>query len=127
MDPRVTAAIDIMAQATNSRISVASMSRRLNLSSGRFRELFKEETGQSPKRYLKKLRMERAEELLRSTFLSIKEITFLIGMNDVSHFVRDFKKEFGLKPSQLRIKDRLSEEIRPIRGANPLTDRRLRH
>ena len=46
--------------------------------------------------------MQRAEKLLRTTFLSIKEVAFLSGMVDVSHFVRDFKKQYGSTPRQFR-------------------------
>ena len=46
--------------------------------------------------------MERAKHLLESSFLSIKEIGHLVGLNDESHFVRDFKKAYGLSPKCYR-------------------------
>jgi YesN/AraC family two-component response regulator len=48
--------------------------------------------------YLKSLRMERAKQLIDSTFLSTKEIMQRVGMKDESHFVREFKKIYGLPP-----------------------------
>lgn len=102
MDIRVALAIRMMSKVTNDGLSIDRLSRRLNLSPGRLRQLFKKETGRSPKQFIKKLRMQRAEELLRTTFFSVKEVTFLSGMNDVSHFVHDFKKEHGLTPSKFR-------------------------
>ncbi|MCM3873745.1 MAG: helix-turn-helix transcriptional regulator [Pyrinomonadaceae bacterium] len=56
----------------------------------------------SPIQYLRSLRMERAKHLLESSFLSIKEIGHLVGLNDESHFVRDFKKAYGLSPKCYR-------------------------
>jgi AraC family transcriptional activator of pobA len=47
--------------------------------------------------------MQNAERLLRTTFFSIKEITFLSGEKDVSHFVRYFKKRYGLTPREFRL------------------------
>jgi AraC-like DNA-binding protein len=52
--------------------------------------------------YLEDLRMQNAESTLRSTFLSIKEVAFVSGINDVSSFVRKFKKRYGLTPSKFR-------------------------
>ena len=52
--------------------------------------------------YLKALRLEKACELLGTTYLSVKEIAVQVGLNDASHFVRDFKKVYGLTPTQHR-------------------------
>jgi transcriptional regulator GlxA family with amidase domain len=102
VDARVIAAIDLMRKIPPDRFSVSSLANRLNVSPGRLRQLFKRETGQSPIQYFRHLRLQQAEKLLRSTFLNIKEVTFLCGMKDVSHFVRDFKKRFGRTPSEYR-------------------------
>jgi len=53
-------------------------------------------------RHLRRARMEHAARLLETTFLTVKEVTFLSGFNDVSHFVRDFKKRYGVRPSTFR-------------------------
>jgi len=46
--------------------------------------------------------MERAKDLLESSFLSVKEIAFQVGLNDESHFVRDFKSTYGFSPALYR-------------------------
>ena len=46
--------------------------------------------------------MERAKELLETSFLSVKEIAHRVGLNDESHFVRDFKMIYGLTPISYR-------------------------
>ena len=46
--------------------------------------------------------MERAKDLLESSFLSVKEIAFQVGLNDESHFVRDFKSTYGYSPALYR-------------------------
>jgi AraC-like DNA-binding protein len=52
--------------------------------------------------YLKSLRMQRAKELIDSTFLSTKEIMKMVGLKDESHFVREFKKIHGLPPGSYK-------------------------
>lgn len=46
--------------------------------------------------------MRRAQELLETTFLSVKEIMAKVGVTDESHFVRDFKRFHGCTPAQYR-------------------------
>ena len=55
-----------------------------------------------PIQYLKVLRIERAKYLLETSFLSVKEIAHIVGVNDESHFVRDFKKTYGAPPTPYR-------------------------
>lgn len=102
MDVRVASTISLMRELLADPISVKILSTRVNLTPERLRQIFKQETGQSPMKYLKRLRMQHAEHLLQSTFLSIKEVAFLSGMTDVSHFVRSFKREYGSTPSHFR-------------------------
>jgi AraC family transcriptional activator of mtrCDE len=106
MDDRVRTIIEKMNQALSDTFSISMLARSVNLSSTRLRQLFLKETGQSPIRYLKGLRIKKAKLLLQSSFLSIKEIAFQAGLGDVSHFSRDFKKQYGLTPSEYRTQNR---------------------
>ncbi len=74
----------------------------VNLSKSQLEDLFKQEKKISPIQFIRNLRFEKAKELLETTFLTIKEISFEVGMNCQSHFVRDFKQKYGLTPTQYR-------------------------
>jgi transcriptional regulator GlxA family with amidase domain len=102
MDHRVAAAINIMHRKLADRVSILRLSRSVNLSSSRLRQLFREDTGRSPMQYLRDLRMQNAESLLRNTFLSIKEVAFVSGTGDASSFVREFKRRYCVTPSKFR-------------------------
>jgi hypothetical protein len=52
--------------------------------------------------YIRKLRIERAIELLKSSTHSLAEIAYLTGFSDQSHFNRIFKKHMGKSPSLFR-------------------------
>ncbi|HGM6520323.1 helix-turn-helix domain-containing protein [Pseudomonas aeruginosa] len=59
-------------------------------------------TGLSPIRYLQHVRVDRAKKLLLATPLSIREIAYEVGYENVSFFVRLFRKEAGDTPSHWR-------------------------
>jgi len=102
LDLRVQNIVRLMRRDLRARLTLNDMARAANLTSFHFCHLFKAETGRSPAKYLKTLRLERARELLETTFLSVKEIRALVGLNDESHFARDFRAAYGLTPQQHR-------------------------
>lgn len=52
--------------------------------------------------YIRKLRIERATELLKSSHYSLTEIAYLTGFSDQSHFTRIFKQQAGKTPSAFK-------------------------
>jgi AraC family transcriptional regulator of arabinose operon len=68
-DPRILRALELFHQSTQAHVS--DIAADLNLSSSRFRHLFKQELGLSPKHYLKLTRLNRAKKLLENSFLRI--------------------------------------------------------
>ena len=66
---------------------------------------FKQYYGLSPIKFLIKLRMSRALELLTENKLSVKEIAFSVGFSDEKYFSRAFKHIYGYPPSTLMHKD----------------------
>jgi AraC-like DNA-binding protein len=83
---------------------VEELAETINLSKSRFKELFKQKTQLSPIQFVRHLRFEKAKELLEKTHLTVKQIGFAVGINDQSHFVRDFKKKYGISPTEYRNK-----------------------
>ena len=82
--------------------SVDSLARSVNLSTWRLCHIFKSETRKPPLQYLRSLRMQKARKLLETTFLSVKQVMFEVGLKDESHFVRDFKRVYGASPAEYR-------------------------
>jgi YesN/AraC family two-component response regulator len=103
MDPRVQKVVTRLKEEFRQEPSLSEMAQVVNLSPSRLRYLFKKETGTAPGHYLRTFRLERAKVLLETTFLSVKEIIGSIGVNDQSHFIREFKKSYGLTPAQYRM------------------------
>jgi transcriptional regulator GlxA family with amidase domain len=116
MDPRVRQAINLLSEDLSRDFDFKALAASVNLSPSRLRHLFKDETGLTPAQYLKRLRLERARELLEGSFLRLKEVMPQVGINDESHFVRDFKQAHGLPPRRYRQHSRKSPRIHSRQG-----------
>jgi len=102
LDPRIQEVIESINGSVQADLSVGEMAESVNLSLSRFQHLFKLHTGDSPASYRRKRRMARATQLLETTWIKIKDIAAAVGLNDSSHFVRDFKQLYGVSPTQYR-------------------------
>ena len=56
-------------------------------------------TGMNFKDYLIQLRMEEAKRLLSSGGISVKDTAKMVGYNNISHFIKTFKRRVGASPS----------------------------
>ena len=87
----------------NEKISLERIAQNMYLSTFYISKIFKSETGDAPIRHLINIRLEKAKEILEQTpNLSIKEIAAKVGYEDVYHFSKQFKKHFGISPSQIK-------------------------
>lgn len=102
MNPAIRRIIDHMKANLQRRLTLTDLARSAKLSRSRMSDLFKAETGLSPGKYLKTLRMQKAAELLETTSLTVEQIRAKVGMRDKSHFIRAFKKTYGKTPSKYR-------------------------
>ena len=64
--------------------------------------LFKQEFGTSPLQYINKKKVERAQLLLCTTDMAIKEVAYKLGFNDQSYFIRMYRKVTGITPQEYR-------------------------
>ena len=65
--------------------------------------LFKRELGMSPLQYVNRKKVERAQLLLLTEDVSVKEVAYRLGFGDHSYFIRLFKKLTGRTPMEYRM------------------------
>lgn len=63
---------------------------------------FKKETGETPKEYIRKKRLERAKFLLRASSADIQNISDRLRFYSQSYFSEVFRKEYGITPTGWR-------------------------
>lgn len=83
-------------------ISLESVSQKYYFNPSYFSKLFKSYTGLGFSEYLLKVRVNKADFLLKNTDDNISEIARRIGFKDPSYFNRVFKKEVGISPLRYR-------------------------
>ena len=83
-------------------ITLQELSASVSMSPKYFCKFFSEMTHQTPVDYLNRQRIEEACFQLAATDDSITEIAYRNGFNDLSYFIRTFKKYKGMTPGKYR-------------------------
>ena len=83
-------------------IKIPELARMENLSNSRFHVLFCEMMGMPPVRYITKLRIQSACELLLTTDLPVKQVGLAVGYSDPHFFSKTFKAFIGVSPGKYR-------------------------
>lgn len=90
-------------QATAERpCTVKELARLARLSEGRFRRLFHDIAGCSPKAYCDNLRLAKSVAWLQEGRMKLAEIAERLHYSSAFHFSRTFKKRYGKPPSMYR-------------------------
>ncbi len=83
-------------------ITLSQVAREARLSKFHFCRLFQRRVGMSFREYLCGLRLERAQVLLADRDLTVTEVAYAIGFNDLSHFDKVFNRIVGMSPTEYR-------------------------
>lgn len=98
----IEAARSYMQANIEKEVSMPDVAQFLHISYATFRHTFKKYTGLSPAQYFINLRLHRAKELLRSTDVPIKEISYRLHFENPEYFATLFRKRTGVSPSAFR-------------------------
>ena len=110
-DYRIQRVINLVEEEPKRRVK--DLAQLVNLSASRLEHLFKEETGNRLSHFIQHHKLERASELLRSTPMQVKEISYTVGYEHSASFVRAFKEKFQLTPQHYRglVATRANEDL----------------
>jgi AraC-like DNA-binding protein len=90
-----------MKSSRGSNMSISELAEEVNMSLANFSQKFKLITNQSPKAYLTKHKLYQSKRYLND--LSVTDTALELGYENISHFIRLFKKEFGVTPKQFKL------------------------
>lgn len=100
--PRIERTLEYIEKHFNKPITLAEISRLNNMTETAFSRYFRIKTGMTFIDSLMEKRLAHASRMLMETNLSIAEIAYKCGFNNISNFNRIFKRKKGCTPRQYR-------------------------
>ncbi len=91
---------ELLNDFTTAPPTIKVLARLSCMSETSFKVKFKKMFGLNVYEYYQHFRLHRAKQLLESGKYNIKEVGFRIGYSNMSHFSKNFKKKFGILPSE---------------------------
>lgn len=86
----------------NEQLTIKELAAFSHLSESYFMAKFKMQIGMSTIEYINRLRIEKAQNMLRKSTMSVTDIAFDCGYKNISNFNRNFKKITGTNPLSFR-------------------------
>ena len=99
---QLAAAREVMEARLAEPIPLADLAAAVSLSVSQFSRQFKASTGETPHRFLMRLRAEMACRLLRSTAMPIPEVATRCGFSHQEHLTRVLRAQSGVTPAAVR-------------------------
>jgi AraC-like DNA-binding protein len=93
---------DLVDRSYAEPLDVEALARRAHCSPWHFSRRFKEAFGETPHQYVLSRRVERAQELLRNTELSVSEVCLEVGFQSLGSFSAAFHRVAGMTPTAYR-------------------------
>ena len=101
-DNRIAKTVLYIRKHLNEAIELEKLAEISCLSKDHFIRLFKKELGTTPLQYINQKKIEKAQLLLITEELAVKELAFQLAFDDYSYFNRLFKKTTGVTPQEYR-------------------------
>ncbi len=102
LPPKLRAVVKLMIENLERPLLVSELSDAVGITVRSLERGFKQQLGASPGKHYRKIRLERAKQLLWHTNMSILEISILTGFPSPSYLSRLYRQEFGVLPSEER-------------------------
>lgn len=87
---------------TNPELTVEMMSDYLNMSRVNLYKRLLSTTGNTPKEFIRSIRLKHAEQMLREGQFNVSEVAYNVGFNNPKYFSKYFIEMFGTTPSQYK-------------------------
>lgn len=97
----INRAIKLMNSSKGEFLSIHEIAEEVNMSHSNFSQQFKIIMNKTPKDYITALRLEKSKSYLNN--LTVTDTAFELGYDNISHFIRLFKQEYGVTPKQYQM------------------------
>ena len=98
----VQKAVEYLSLNYTQKIRLSQLAKRVGLSEAYLSRTFKNEVGMTVSRYTARLRCQTAAQMLKKDDTPIQEISSFVGYPDNNYFVKVFRAQYGMTPSEYR-------------------------
>lgn len=102
MEAKMTRTLKIIHNKYNEHLDITTLAKEENMSVSSFHTHFKKVTSLSPLQYIKKIRLNKAKDLLTRDNLQVNETAYATGYESSSQFSKDFKSYYGYPPKEAK-------------------------
>ncbi|MCI1003205.1 MULTISPECIES: AraC family transcriptional regulator [unclassified Herbaspirillum] len=114
MSSTINQVLSCIRQNLGGNLRESDVAELAGMSVSSFTRFFKRHTGCTFIQYQNGLRLNEACELLMCTALSVTEVCYRVGFNNLSNFNRQFLAHKGMPPSRFRALHRLNDDVRAV-------------
>lgn len=87
----------------NKAIDITTLAEEEDMSLSSYHRHFKQITSYTPLQYIKKIRLNKAKDLIANKCFQVNDTAYEVGYISVSQFSRDFKSHFGYPPKDAKV------------------------
>ena len=99
---RLRRVTELMHAKIEEELRLDEMAQCVGLSTAHFSQMFRKSTGESPRQFLLRQRVERAKEMLRADEMRVLDVAVACGFRTQQHFARVFRRICGASPTEYR-------------------------
>lgn len=87
---------------SNEQFGVSELASSIGMSRSNLLRKIKKLTGLSASRFISQVRLEKAMEMLKKEDYTVSEVTFKVGFNSTSYFIKCFREHYGYPPGEVQ-------------------------
>ncbi len=101
-EAKITRALKIIHTLCETNLDIPNLARQEDMSVSSFHTHFKKVTSHTPLQYIKKIRLNKAKDLIAKHNYQVVDAAYEMGYDSASQFSRDFKSYFGYPPKDVK-------------------------
>lgn len=101
---------------SSEQFGVSELAAEIGMSRSNLLRKINKLTGLSASRFIRKIRLKKAMELLKEGSVNVSEVSWSVGFNSTSYFIKCFHEEFGYPPGEVGKRD-LTDETNQVETA----------